>query len=554
MRLQKPRKETEQAEGQAQWDKIGELGLLDKKPVSAEEKDAYIKELQEALKDQHNEIAELKEMLLWCRKQMFGSKSEKTPVKDKGNEQLGLFNEAEQENATVKDNKIEEPIKKDKRGWHIKGTLGRWEEIKTKNLKVYEKLLELSGEELFCPECGSKLKCIGKEVIREEPEYVKPKLEIRKYIQAGYICPCCKKKGIIRIFKAGVPKPLLNHSMASASVVSEIMYQKYVQAVPLYRQEKQWADNGLAFSRTTMANWVIRCSQDWLSLVYDRMHKELLNREVLHADETPVQVLKERGKTATSKSYMWVYRTGKDGKMPVVLYDYRSGRNGEYPKEFLKGFHGYLHTDGYAGYNKVENITRCGCWAHVRRKFIEAIPANAAGIGGPLSSAEAGRNYCDQLFAAEKKIEELPEENRQAARLESEVPLLRAFWCWLEELNTHTLGGKLKTAVEYALKQRPYLENYLKDPRCQLSNNLAENAIRPFVVGRKNWLFSDSVEGAKASAVVYSLVETAKANHLDPREYIRILLEDLPNMDVHAHPEQADQLLPDSEYIQGRFR
>lgn len=140
------------------------------------------------------------------------------------------------------------------------------------------------------------------------------------------------------------------------------------------------------------------------------MHKELLNREVLHADEMPVQVLKESGRAATSKGYMWVYRAGKDGKMPIVLYDYRSGRNGEHPKEPLAGFHEYLHTDGYAGYNKVENITRCGCWAHVKRKFIEAIPANAKGIGGPLSFAEAGRNYCDQLFAAEKKIEGLPEE------------------------------------------------------------------------------------------------------------------------------------------------
>lgn len=191
--------------------------------------------------------------------------------------------------------------------------------------------------------------------------------------------------------------------MASASVVSEVMYQKYVQAVPLYRQEAQWKDMGIAFSRTTMANWVIRCSQDWLSLVYDSMKKELLRREVLHADETPVQVLKETGKTAASKSYMWVYRTGNDGLAPIVLYEYQPGRSGEYPRKFLEGFTWYLHTDGYAGYNKVPGITRCGCWAHLRRKFVDAMPPELGEITGSASSAQVGRDYCDQLFAAEKK-------------------------------------------------------------------------------------------------------------------------------------------------------
>lgn len=212
------------------------------------------------------------------------------------------------------------------------------------------------------------------------------------------------------------------------------MYQKYVQAVPLYRQETQWKDAGIAFSRTTMANWVIRCSQDWLSLVYDRMRKELLGREVLHADETPVQVLKGTGKTAANKSYMWVYRTGKDGLPPVVLFEYQPGRSGEYPKKFLEGFTRYLHTDGYAGYNKVERITRCGCWAHLRRKFVDAMPSAFADLVGPPSSAQVGRDYCDQLFAAEKEIELLPGKDQQRVRLEVETPMLRAFWCWLEKL------------------------------------------------------------------------------------------------------------------------
>lgn len=526
----------------------GVAELLEKQPVTEGEKTACIRELQSTVKNMAAEIAELKEMVLWLRKQLYGSKSEKTSVEDSSS-QLGLFNEAEQEFKT----EVEEPTKKDNRGYHIRKQDGKWKLVNGKDIGFEDRVLALQGEDLLCPHCGTEMTCIGKEVVREEPVFVPAKLKIIRYIQPSYCCPCCKKKGIVRIAKLPAPKPLLNHSTASASVVAEVMHQKYVQAVPLYRQEAQWKDVGIAFSRTTMANWVIRCSQDWLSLVYDHMRAELLRREVLHADETPVQVLKENGKTAASKSYMWVYRTGNDGLPPVVLFEYQPGRSGEYPKKFLEGFHWYLHTDGYAGYNKVEGITRCGCWAHLRRKFVDALPPEMAELVGPPSTAKVGREYCDQLFAAEKKIQLLPPENRQQTRLEVEEPMLRAFWCWLEKVAEQPLGGKLKTAVEYALRQRPYMENYLKDPRCQISNNLAENAIRPFTVGRKNWLFSDSVEGAKASAVIYSIVETAKANHISARDYLRVLLEELPDWDVHEKPENIEYLLPWGEYIQERF-
>mgnify|MGYP000095254725 FL=1 len=531
----------------AQMLKTGIAQLLEKRPTTAAEKDAYIHELQNTLKDVTAEVADLQEMVQWLRKQMYGSKSEKTPVPDE--KQLGIFNEAEQEYKP----EVPEPIKKDQRGYHIKTPEERWKLVGGKDITFEDRILALQGRDLICTYCGTEMICIGKETVREIPEFVPAKLKIVRYIQPTYCCPCCKKKGIVRIVKHPAPKPLLNHSMASASVVAEVMYQKYVQAVPLYRQETQWKDAGIAFSRTTMANWVIRCSQDWLSLVYDRMRKELLGREVLHADETPVQVLKGTGKTAANKSYMWVYRTGKDGLPPVVLFEYQPGRSGEYPKKFLEGFTRYLHTDGYAGYNKVERITRCGCWAHLRRKFVDAMPSAFADLVGPPSSAQVGRDYCDQLFAAEKEIELLPGKDQQRVRLEVETPMLRAFWCWLEKLAEQPLAGKLKTAVEYALKQRPYMENYLKDPRCQISNNLAENAIRPFTVGRKNWLFCDSVEGAKASAVIYSIVETAKANNLSVKDYLRVLLEMLPEWDVHQHPENIDALLPWGEYIQDRF-
>ena len=183
-------------------------------------------------------------------------------------------------------------------------------------------------------------------VVREVVDDKRPKLKQARSGEMSYRSPACHKKGRSVMVRASVPKPLLNHSLVAASVVAEIMYQKYVNAMPLYRQEAAWKQLGVTFSRTTMARWIIRCAEDWLEPLWDAMRKELLQREVLHADETVVQVLKENGKTTQSKSYMWVYRTGMDGLPPIVLYEYQPGRSGEYPKKFLEGFHGYLHTAG----------------------------------------------------------------------------------------------------------------------------------------------------------------------------------------------------------------
>ena len=520
--------------------------LLKRQPVTEQEKDAYIQDLQKALRFLLEEVRDLEEMVALLQKKRFGSSSEATPVQEE-EEPLGVFPEAELE---YKED-APEPFKKDQRGVHKISEAGRWK--LTSSNETENRIFDLDEEERICPRCKGKLVWIGKELVREVFEYQRPKLKLIRYWQMSYKCPACHKKGRSVIVRASVPKPLLNHSLVAASVVAEIMYQKYVNAMPLYRQEAAWKQLGVTFSRTTMARWIIRCAEDWLEPLWNAMRKELLQREVLHADETVVQVLKENGKTAQSKSYMWVYRTGMDGLPPIVLYDYQPGRSGEYPKKFLEGFYGYLHTDGYAGYNQVPDITRCGCWAHLRRKFVEAMPAASSNPKGLLTPAQVGRDYCDQLFAAEKKLAGLPAEERQKQRLAVEKPMLRAFWCWLEELERQPLAGNLKKAVQYARKQQPYMENYLLDPRCQISNNLAENAIRPFTVGRKNWLFSDTVKGAKASAVIYSLVETAGANGLSERGYLHIVLSNLPSMDFRQHPELLKDLMPWSDYMRSCF-
>lgn len=505
------------------------------------EKDAYIEHLENTIKDLQNQVSNLTEMVLLLRKEKFGSSSEKTPKQIDG--QLSLFNEAEIE----ADPKSEEPVICRKGSmYHRKPKTSREELLK--DLPVEEFPCALHPDDMFCNQCGTTLKEIGFVKVRDEIEYIPAKVQIIRYMQQACECPACKHTTRPFIKKAAVPKSVLNHSLASPSSVSYVMYQKYVNSVPLYRQEKDWEQMGIALSRATMANWVIRSSQDHFEPVIKHLQKELLKREVIHCDETPVQVLKEEGKKPQTKSYMWLYRTGNDGKTPIILYDYQPSRSGDNAASYLKDFKGYVHSDGYSGYNKLDGITRCGCWAHLRRKFVEAIPDKKA-ADAPLTSAEIGRDFCNQLFKVEESLKDLTPEDRFCKRLELEKPILEAFWCWLESLNV-LKGSALGKAVTYAMNQRPFMENYLLDGRCALSNNVAENAIRPFTVGRKNWLFADTPKGASASAAVYSLIETAKANVLNVFAYLQHLLLYMPDTDWQNHPEELDDLLPWSPEVQ----
>lgn len=504
-------------------------------------KDAYIEHLENTIKDLQNQVSNLTEMVILLRKEKFGPSSEKTPKQVEG--QLSLFNEAEVEAAVS----VPEPISKEVKGYVRKNPKTKREEI-IKDLPVREILCETAEDEQYCEHCNSKLRPIGKEVVREELEYIPAKLQIVRYVRMAYECQCCKHTDHPFIKKALTPTSLMNHSLASPSSVANVMYQKYVNSVPLYRQEKDWEQMGLSLSRATMANWVIRCSQDYLIPVVEHLQKKLLERDIVHCDETPVQVLKEKGKKPQTKSYMWLYRTGDDGKPPVIIYDYQPSRNGDHAVVFLKDFHGFVHSDGYSGYNKLTGITRCGCWAHLRRKFIEAIPKRNI-ADEPLSMAEIGRDYCNQLFEIERDLKALSPEERKCKRLELEKPILEAFWCWLENLNV-LRGSALGKAVTYAKNQKKYMENYLMDGRCSISNNAAENAIRPFTVGRKNWLFADTPKGASASAAVYSIIETAKANGLNVYTYLEYLLLYMPDTDWRNHPEDLDALMPWSEDVQ----
>jgi len=295
-----------------------------------------------------------------------------------------------------------------------------------------------------------------------------------------------------------------------------------------------------------MSNWVIKCSELYLEPVYERLKQHLLNETVLHADETTVQVLHEQGRDAQTKSYEWIYRTGERAERSIAIYEYRETRNREHPGNFLKDFQGFLHTDGYQVYHNLPpEITVVGCWAHARRKWediLKKLPKDKR----KGSNAETGVAYINALFKLEREFSELTAAERHQKRLVKSKPVSDAFFAWVENLTDDVLPkSPLGEAVHYSLSQRRYLENVFLDGRTKISNNRAERAVKPFVMGRKAWLFSNTPADAKASSVMYSILETAKDNGLHPYRYLEFLLDALPN----ATTSDLDALLPWSDAL-----
>lgn len=329
------------------------------------------------------------------------------------------------------------------------------------------------------------------------------------------------------------------------------MNRKYVLGVPLYRQEQDWARRGVWVSRQTMAHWVLVGADQWLTPLWDVLHQELVRRSILQADETTLQVIHETDRAANQKSYLWLYRTGEicvdeggEAGAAIVLYDDQPSRSGEHPQAFLTGFHGYLQVDGYSGYHGLEGVTLVGCWAHARRKFQEALEGLPAQARDGPNLIRQGLDFCNRLFAVERDIRAWSPEPRTQARRARSRPILAAFLRWLRAQHRVILPKSLLgKAVTYCLNQWQPLTTFLQDGRLAIDNNRAERSIKPFVIGRKNWLFANTAKGARASAIIYSIVETAKENGLNPRAYLQYLLERLPDRDLTDPTTWAD-LLP----------
>lgn len=483
---------------------------------------------------EHN-VEALTQAILQAAKQRFGASSEKTPY---GDGQLYLF-EGEKE-LPLEEKAETHTVKAHARLKRKSGDKARL--IADIPREVVECVL--NAEEV-CDVCSSPLQVIGKKSVRTELEYIPAKIKVIEYIQHIFKCSICGTTDDYpdAVFKkAPVPAPVMSRSLASATSVAWVMYQKYAMAVPLYRQEKEWLRMGIDLTRSTMSNWVIQCAASWLKPMCERMREKLITYDIVMSDETTIQCNKEEGRKASSKSYFWLHRNGQYENTPVILFQYTRTRAGEHARKFLDGFSGYLISDAYAGYEKVENITRCLCLSHLRRYYKEAIPLNSSKKEIPGSAGAKGRAYCNKLFALEKQWKELPHEKRKQKRLEQSVPVLHAFFAWAETLSTNQ--EPLKKALKYTMNHREYFTNFLLDGRIPISNNMSEVSMKAVAVARKNFLFSDTPQGAEASALVFSIIETAKANGLDPYEYLVHIFRTLPNLDFHNRPELLESHMP----------
>jgi transposase len=452
----------------------------------------------------------LKEQRGLVKHRLFAPSTEKAPT---GQEAL-LFNEAEATAALGLPEPESETIT------YTRRKVAGQRELNLTGLPVEETFYKLTDEEQICPCCAGPLHEMGADV-RTEIKIIPATVSVVKHIRTKYACRHCQNNEIkTPILTAPMPVTAFPNSLASPSAVAHILCQKFVEGSPLYRQQAALHRLGFELSRQTMANWML-AGAGWLDKLFARMVVHLKKRDIAHADETTLQVLHEEGRAAQSTSYMWLYRSGRDGP-PIIFFEYQPTRAAEHPRRFLQGFSGYLHVDGYAAYEGLPGVTLSGCWSHARRKFVEAVnvlPAPARKAGG--TPAHAGLAFCDALFKIERDLRDATPEERVAVRNVRSRAVLDKLRVWLDDMEAKVLPkSALGGAVTYCRKQWSKLNTFLLDGRLEIDNNRSERAIKPFVIGRKNWLFANTVRGANSSAVIYSLVETAKENGLAPFPYL----------------------------------
>ena len=473
--------------------------------------------LKKLLSQQAARLMFLEEQFRLAQQQRFGASSEGHPA------QGDLFNEAEAEldvapevtedvTATVK----KKPIRK-----KLPADLPR------------ETVIH-DIEDKTCACCGNDLHHMGEER-SEKLEFIPAQVKVIEHVRLKYSCRACEKEGTsTKIQLAPLPPSPIPKGIATATLLSQIITSKYQYALPLYRQESLFKQYGIELSRKTMADWMLKCA-DLFKPLYTRLQQILLQQGVIQADEITLKVINEDN----VKSYMWLYCTGTDspsqGAIPnIVLYDYQAGRAGRCAVDYLDGFTGYLQVDGYVGYEKT-SAQLVGCWAHARRKFIEAQTAQAKGKTG---KADMALSMIQKLYRIEISLKDKSVEEKYQLRQEKAKPLLAKFFQWLTKANVVTKSA-LGKAIGYCQNQWHKLIRYIDDGNLTIDNNRAERAVKPFVIGRKNWLFSNTANGAKASAMLYSIIETAKANGLMPFDYIAHCLEQLSR-----DSSEIDSLLP----------
>ncbi|SQH76866.1 transposase [Shewanella benthica] len=494
--------------------------------------------LLETLAAKDAEIAELKqsvqrllEQFRQAQQQRFGASSESHDYQGE------LFNEAEVT--------LDEPVESTADDVSVSPKKRAKRKPLPKDLPREVIIHDISDQDKQCDCCGHQLALMGQDS-SEKLKFIPAQIKVIEHVRLKYSCKHCDTKGTqANIKQAPVPVSPIPKGFATPSLLSQLITSKYQYALPLYRQETLFKQHGIELSRQTMSDWMMKSAALFKPL-YDLLHQHLLTQGVLHADETTLKVINDE----RVKSYMWVYCSGADGPSiepryqglnNIVLYDYQDGsRASTCVSGFLATehavFNGYLQVDGYAAYQRA-NDKLVGCWAHARRKFKDAIVAQGKNNTGKMSKADMALNMIAKLYRIERQIQSLSLEERLYFRRTHSSAQLATFKQWLDKSATQvSKQSALGQAIHYSLNQWPKLSRYLEDSRLNIDNNRAERAVKPFVIGRKNWLFNHNHRGAEASAILYSIIETAKANGLTPFDYIEHCLEQLshPNCDLNS--------------------
>ena len=511
-----------------------DMGELKKLLVSSGEKIDQLERRNQVL-EQNNEV--LTEQIALWQKKFFGRKSEK-------------YSEAELLQSRLFDplpDELEESQESEDSEIEVR-THRRRRPVRTElpdNLPTVDVVHDIREDQKRCG-CGAELKRIGEEVSKKL-DIIPAKFRVIRHIRPKYACCKCEGSGdeehpAVRI--APPPAQIIPKGIPTAGFLAYIVTAKYCDAIPLYRQEKQFSRIGIDISRSSLCGWVLEAAEKCTPLI-ELMLDHIRAGPMIEMDETTVQVLKEMSRPDTSKSYMWVMCGGAP-EHPVLLYRYHPTRSKEVAKVYLNGYHGYLKTDGYSGYDEVgrsDQIIHVGCWAHARRKFDEASAATKK-----TGAAEKGIAFIGKLYRAERELrlqldrKEIGPDDFVRIRRERVQPVLESFRKWLEsKVSTVLPSTLLGKAVAYTLNQWPKLERYLEQAYLTPDTNRVENAIRPFCVGKRNWLFSGSPRGAHAGATLYSLIETARANGIEPYRYLRHIFEQIPLVEG---PEALENFLP----------
>lgn len=515
-------------------------GHYQKQKETLEKQETRIHLLEEKTKELEFLNAMLSDRLTLAQRKRFGASSEKYAD---GYTQLNLFNEAEQEadpNAPEPDLEEVHPssYKRKKRSGKKEEDLSSFETTEVIEYK-------LTGADRYCPDCNTKYKVVTKETVKRL-KFIPARFEVMEEVTFVYSCPKC---GAMK--RPEKTPPLLKGSVATPSLVAGIMNAKYVNGMPLARQEREFARYDLNLSTKTMANWIIQCADRYLQPLYDLMKEELLRSKYLHGDETRIQVIDEPDQKGFTQNWMWVYLTDEySGISRMVLFQYERTRAGYHPAEFLGDqFERYFTCDGYQAYHSLsEKITVTGCMAHVRRRFDEALTVPKKDFTKEQlkeTTAYQAMTRIGMLYKIEEMIRDKSPEERYEERQKQVKPLLEAFFEWLHTLEDSVDRSSLiGEAVLYTLNQEVYLKRYLEDGHLSIDNLAAERSLKNFATGRRNGLFAKSIRGAQASATLYSITETAMLNGLKPYNYLTYVLEKMKDLDPFPEKEAMLELLP----------